>query len=277
MLRLAIRYHLRSQGPQVTVEESQLLENKRNRLQKLIDMFERQADAFLFNHEPTNDAPVMSMGDYAEYDDVDDIDDSGNPPPVATDPSGRHRGVRISDGSGMEDCNAEDIPLFLPSSLGWEWCSRHGLESLARKEAALRYAQVNDAIHRICLALGFKSALFRTQVRNARTQKTKTRAWTAIHTVDTMVHEHVRNYSTARDAHIKVQDPSESSPDLPPLLRTDLRVTTTVLGAAQVGQRNKQRPWIWGFGSSKRRDGTWMDECKSSPLKKCMINAYKGG
>jgi hypothetical protein len=47
MYRLAIRYQLRSPGSRLTMEEAQILENKRNRLQKLIDMFERQADAYL--------------------------------------------------------------------------------------------------------------------------------------------------------------------------------------------------------------------------------------
>jgi hypothetical protein len=38
------------------------------------------------------------------------------------------------------------------------------MKSLAAKEAKLRHAQAGDSIHRIRLALGFKSALFRTQV-----------------------------------------------------------------------------------------------------------------
>ncbi|KAH8984881.1 hypothetical protein EDB86DRAFT_2833343 [Lactarius hatsudake] len=202
-------------------------------------MFKRQADAFLLHHRATDDMRVWSVGDYAEYDNVDDIDDSGNPG-LAT--SSHYHRTQTSDGSGMESPNAEDIPILLPSSLGWEWCSSHGVKSLAMKEAKLRYAQANDCIHRIRLALGFKSALFRTQVRDARTQKTKTRAWTAVHSVDSTVHEHARNYSMARDAYLKVQEASGDVPELPPLQPTDLRVSTAILGAAQVGQRNKQLP-----------------------------------
>ncbi|KAH8994378.1 hypothetical protein EDB86DRAFT_2805115 [Lactarius hatsudake] len=194
------------------------------------------------------------------YDNVDDIDDSGNPGPAS---SGRYHRPHTSTDSGIESLNAEDIPLLLPSSLGWEWCASHSVKTLAMKEAKLRYAQASDSIHRIRLALGFKSALFRTQVRDARTQKTKTRAWTAVHSVDSTVHEHARNYSVARDAYLKVQEASGSFPELPPLRLTDLRVSTAILGAAQVGQRNKQLPWIWSFGTSERQDGTWMDECRS--------------
>ncbi|KAI9447441.1 hypothetical protein H4582DRAFT_2051199 [Lactarius indigo] len=210
------------------MEDAQILENKHNHIQKLIDIFEHQADAFLPHHRATDDAPVWSLGDYAEYDNVDDIDDSGNP------------GLTSS-----ESLNAEDIPLLLPSSLGWEWCASHGIKSLAIKEAKLRYAQASDSIHRICLALGFKSALFRTQVRDAWTQRTKTRAWTAVHSVDSTVHEHAQNYGMAWDAYLKVQEGSGMFPELPPLHLTDLHVSTAILGAAQVGQRNKQLPWIW--------------------------------
>jgi hypothetical protein len=262
MSRLVVRYQLRSRGSRVTAEDAQILENKRNHLQELIDKFERQADAFLLNHKLTDDIPMVALGDYADYDHIDDVDESGDFEPTAKDPSRHHPIPRTSDGPGIEGCNPEDIPLPLPSSLGWEWCARHGVKSLAVKEAKLRYAQANDSIHKIRLALGFKSALFRTQVRESRTQKTKTRAWTAIHSVDTTVHEHSRNYSMARDAYLKAQDPCGGPPELPPLLLTDLHVKTAILGAAQVGQRNAQLPWIWSFGIAVRQDGTWMDECE---------------
>jgi hypothetical protein len=269
--RLGIRYQVRSQGSQVTAEDAQIIENKRNRLQKLIDVFERQADAFLLNYQQTDDILIESMGDYAEYDHVDEMDDSeGLGSPLI-----HHPRAGISDDSSAEGRNAEDISLLLPSTLGWEWCSSRGVQSLAIKEAKLRYAQANDSIHRIRLALGFKSALFRTQVRDARTQKTKTRAWTAIHSVESTVHEHARNYSMARDAYLKVRDPSGGSSELPPLLRTDLRVHTAILGAAQVGQRNQQLPWIWSFGLSVRHDGTWMDECKWPLLSEHMRRTYR--
>ncbi|KAH9007762.1 hypothetical protein EDB83DRAFT_2236202 [Lactarius deliciosus] len=250
-IQLAIRYQLRSHGMN-TIEESHIIENKRIRLQKLVDMFSHQADAFLLHHQPIDDAPIPSLGDYAEYDHVDDMDDSLAPRSKA----------QVSGISGTEGTNAEDIPILLPSTLGLDWCIQHGVRSLAIKEAKLQYAQANDSIHRIRLALGFKSALFRTQVRGAQTQKTKTRAWTAVQNVDTTVHEHARNYGMARDAYIKVQQASDGSLELPPLHATDLRVKTAILGAAEVGQRNTQLPWIWSFGTSNVEGGAWFDECK---------------
>ncbi|KAH9048857.1 hypothetical protein EDB84DRAFT_1556524 [Lactarius hengduanensis] len=248
-MQLAIRYQLQSHGMN-TIEESQIIENKHIRLQKLIDMFSHQADAFLLHHQPIDDAPIPSLGDYAEYDDVDDMDDSIVP----------RSKTKMSDISGTEGTNAEDIPILLPSTLGAEWCILHGVQSLAIKEAKLQYAQANDSIHRMRLALGFKSALFRTKVRGARSQKTKTRAWTAVDNVETTVHQHARNYGMARDAYIKVQQVSDGSLELPQLHATDLHVKTAILGAAEVGQRNTQLPWIWSFGFSNMEGEGWFDE-----------------
>src|SRR6266702_4130063 len=50
--------------------------------------------------------------------------------------------------------------------------------------------------------------------------------------------------------------------ELPQLCWEDLRVSTAILGAAQVGQRNTQLPWIWSFGTTVDQDRTWMDECR---------------
>ncbi|KAH9017156.1 hypothetical protein EDB84DRAFT_1276642 [Lactarius hengduanensis] len=224
-------YQLRAHGLKITTEEAQVIENKRSRLQKLIDMFEHQADSFLL-HEPLADnSPISPL------DDDHSVHALHHPTPQAL------------DGSGMDGINPEEFPVLLPSSLGWEWCVRHRVQSLAKKEVKLRCAQANESIHRIRLALGFKSALFRTQVRPANSQQTKTRAWNAVHIVDTNVNEHARIYSLARDAYRKIRRASSIVQDLPKLHSKDLRVATLVLGSQQTGQRNEQQSWIWGFGS----------------------------
>jgi hypothetical protein len=78
----------------------------------------------------------------------------------------------------------------------------------------------------------------------------------------------------ARDAYLKVLDPSEGSPELPPLQLADLGVKTAILGAAEVGQQNQQLTWIWSFGSSTKQDGKWMDDCEFPLIPKTlMLNA----
>ena len=218
--RLAIRYQLQTQGSQITLEDAQILENKWACLQKLIDMFSHQSSAFILSHASTdNNVPIIPLGDYSEYDQADDIDESGVPKPSEPAYPRQHHRQYVTDGFGL---NAADVSLFLPSSLGWNWCISHGHESLAKKEAMLHYTQATDAIHSIHLTLGFKSALFQTQVQHARTQQTKSRAWSAVHSVDVAVHDHARMYSMARDAYNKVLDPSGESLALPLLQVTNL-------------------------------------------------------
>ena len=146
-----------------------------------------------------------------------------------------------SDGSGMNPANPVDLLIPLPSTFGWEWCVSHGVQSHALKEAQLQLAQANESIHKIRLSLGFKSTIYCTQVRLAKSQKKKTHAQNAIHSVETAVHEHAHIYSMARDAYQRVHPAYPGGPELPQLLPEDLHVATLVLGSEQTGQCNKQK------------------------------------
>ena len=250
-------------GSTLTPEEAQVIDNKQGRLRRLINTFDHNADTFLLHQHSIDDAPIFHFSDYTQYDQPDQPDislgmDVEQPAP-STSP---FTSEGDSDGSGMEAANPADIPILLPSTLGWEWCVSHGVQSLAFKEAQLRLTQVHNSIHKIRLDLGFKSAIFRTQVRLAKSQKRKTRAWSAIHSVERNVHEHARVYSMARDAYMRVHPAYPEGPELPQLLPQDLHVATLVLGSEQTGQHNRQQSWIWSFGQTAADDGTWMDDCK---------------
>ncbi|KAI9439263.1 hypothetical protein H4582DRAFT_1813851, partial [Lactarius indigo] len=69
-----------------------------------------------------------------------------------------------------------------------------------------------------------------------------------------------RIYSMAQDAYRKLHKAAPIPQDLPKLHSKDLHVATLVLGSQQVGQRNTQQSWIWGFGNTTEDDGTWMDD-----------------
>lgn len=253
---MAIKHKLRTLRSEPSINEVQMIENKRTRLQILINAFEHQADMFLIHDLMVEDPAISSLGDYEEFDHTD-----GD----ATTTTTPHHSLRAPpDGSGMDTSNTEDIQILLPSSLGWTWCVSHNAKSLAVKEAQLRQAQANDAIHQIRLALGFKSALFRTQVRPANTQQTKTRAWNAILNVETTLAEHARTYSMARDAYRKLRNHTSIAAELPPLRPEDLQIATLVLGSEQTGQRNRQQSWIWSFGQTTEDNETWMADCESS-------------
>ena len=229
-------------------------------LERLISVFEQQADTFLLHKTSVEDYPISSLGEYDGFDDSEAALNSmeGN------EDAGPLQGLplMVSHGSGMDSLDPEDHPILLPSSLGWKWCHSHGAKSVAEREAQLCNSQANDSIHQICLALGFKSAIFHTQVQPAKTQKTKTHAWQAVHNVDAIVQEHAWMYCMAQDAYHNLHSKSGTAADLPLLLREDLNTETLVLGSEVTGQWNKQQSWIWGFGQTTEDHGSWMDDCK---------------
>ena len=96
--------------------------------------------------------------------------------------------------------NAENISLHLPSQLGRSWCNTNAAEDLAKAELRLWEGQLNDSLHHIRIALSHKSYLFRNDVRPARTQRLKTRAWTEVHAVESTVQHHARVYNRARQS-----------------------------------------------------------------------------
>ena len=158
---------------------------------KLIDKFQHQADTFILHQHGLDHPKISPLDDYDQFDNVDSSlgSDEGEGGPS------RHRtSPRTSDGSWMDHINPEDLPILLPSTLGWMSYVSNGVKSLAAKEAQLWVAQANESIHRIHLALGFKSAIFHTQVRTANSQQKKTCAWNAVKSVDTTVHEHAHIY-----------------------------------------------------------------------------------
>ncbi|KAF8268583.1 hypothetical protein EI94DRAFT_1700161 [Lactarius quietus] len=212
-LQLAIKYQLRTSGTNITTDATVHIDNKRTHLQRLVDTFQHQADSFILAHSHVRDSTISHMGTYDVYDNVDYSEMMRPTDPEHSSHSLDQPLSLSSDSSGMDSPNPEDLPILLSSSLGWNW---------------------------ICLALGFKSALFRTQVRSANTQQTKTHAWTAISSVDTTAHP--------------------DALELPTLTPQDLHVATLVLGSDKPGQCNTQQSWIWSFGQTSEDEGTWMDD-----------------
>jgi hypothetical protein len=153
-------------------------------------MFERQADSYILRHRALENAQIAPLTDYSQFDDINMLDDLEPQVPVQASLHAFHYISHSSDSSGIDSDNAEDLSIILPSSLRWEWCIQNNVQNLAEKEAKLRVAQANDAVHGMCLALGFKSALFCGQVQPANTQRTKTCAWDAVHSADAMVNHH---------------------------------------------------------------------------------------
>ena len=149
---------------------------------------------------------------------------------------------RISPPDSLID--AEHISLHLPSHMGRSWCNRNAAEDLAKAELCLQEGQLNDSLHHIRIALGHKSYLFRNDVRLARTQRLKTRAWAEVHAIESMVQHHARVYNRARRSMLDLDADASLLDRYRVLECQDLRVDTTVIAPDVRRQRNKSLPWF---------------------------------
>ncbi|KAI9442811.1 hypothetical protein BJY52DRAFT_1229112 [Lactarius psammicola] len=87
-------------------------------------MFEHRADSYLLHYRFTEDAPTLPLGDYSEFDHVDIVDGSGASHTTGPSSPTHCHTPCTSDGSGINNVNAEDISILLPSTLGWECMAR---------------------------------------------------------------------------------------------------------------------------------------------------------
>ena len=74
--------------------------------------------------------------------------------------------------------------IMLPSSLAAGKTEHLSLRPFALIETKLQKGQITDALEGLYLALGEKSLCFRTQVRNANSQRMTHHAWDNVHKLD---------------------------------------------------------------------------------------------
>jgi hypothetical protein len=256
---------VRKIGSHPTPDQKRDVVLRRSQLQDKVETFQRQAGNIL--HAVVNDADD-SWGDDcsreaysgAEFDGIGEEDDEelGSAAEVHYQPQLPRN--RPRDGH----IDAEHISVHLPSHLGRSWCNSNAAEDLAKAELCLREGQLNDSLHHIRIALGHKSYLFRNNVRPARTQRLKTRAWAEVHAVESTVQHHARVYNHARRAMLDLGAEASLLDRYKVLERQDLRIDTAVIAPNVRGQRNKSLPWFWSMDIQRDADvGAWMNDCRS--------------
>jgi hypothetical protein len=168
-------------------------------------------------------------------------------------------------GEGEDDCVfcPEDSKIWLPSSFGRNQCLENGWEALAEEELKLRISQANEFLSKIRLGLGGKATLYRTTLRPAKSQDTKTRARQKIAQVTATINKHARSYRHIRNAMIKLDASEATMETFKPLLDTELNVSTDVTEENRYGQRNDQLAWFWRQGPNGASSSHgWMEERK---------------
>ena len=262
--RLSLQALVRKIGSHPTPDQKRDIALRRSRLQDRIDVFQRQAGSML--HAISNDADDSWGDDYtretytgAEFDGIGEEDDD-----ELDSAAEGHHGIQLPKNNPQEGrIDAEYISLHLPSHFGRSWCNRNAAEDLAKAELRLREGQLNDSLHHIRIALGHKSYVFRNDVRPARTQRLKTRAWAEVHAVESTVQHHARVYNRARKSMVDLDAEAPLLDRYKALERQDLRINTTVIAPDVRGQRNKSLPWFWSMDVQRDADvGPWMNDCR---------------
>ena len=269
--RLSLQALVRTLGSHPTSDQKMDIALRRSRLQDKVDTFQKQAASIL--HTVSNDADDSWSDDYtreiytgAEFDGVGEEEDYG-----LDSAAKEHHQTEFPRSSPLNGCiNAENIPLHLLSHMGQSWCNRNAAEDLAKAELRLLEGQLNDSLHHIRIALGHKSYLFRNNVRPARTQRLKTRAWGEVHAVESTVQHHARVYNRAWQSMVDLGAETFLLDRYKVLKRQDLRTETTVIAPHVCGQRNKSLPWFWSMDARRDADvGAWMDDCTCFSFHAC--------
>jgi hypothetical protein len=218
---------------------------RRERIQSRIDTFHAKAPLYLTDVELNIERNDWIADD---ADDVDDVDD---------DPF-------TSQVDSMSDqVDAECLPILLPSTIGWENCMDADLSEIIEKELTLRQGQANDALQGVRMALGKKSFLFRTRLRQSTSKVQKLRSWTDIGLVEAGVRHQAKVYRKARRALMALGASEDIMKRYQMLKKEDLRVSTVVVDLNARGQRNAKLAWFWSMdveGDSSK--DALMTECE---------------
>jgi len=159
--------------------------------------------------------------------------------------------------------------ITLPSALAPGEIDRLSLKPIALIEAELRKGQVTDALEGLRLALGEKSLCFRTEVRNANSQRTTHRAWDNVHKLDAQARKCRSSYRQARRALQCLNIDPGYQATLHDITDHDLKVTGDITDERRFGQRTDTLPWFWRVGDGTDSSGPRMQECVYFCLPSC--------
>lgn len=259
--RLAIMQISSKMGPNSTTKQRIQLAQQRQKVVASMKSFETVARKFLPTAVFTARLPTVPDAAMpgVQWDDTGDVVEH----PETT---------SVESNADPDESRPETHSIALPSTMGYDFLKAHSLTHLAAIELELRRGQMNDALQAIRTGIGYKSLLYRTKVRKAKSYKTKLRSYDEVSVADDNVRKHVRVYLHARlaitrlydwDDHEQRQTITELLTRYRNITREDLRANTTVLEAFTPGLRQMHASWIWHFeDNAAGRGNAWMDNCK---------------
>jgi hypothetical protein len=249
--------------------ERSAIEDQRARLERKIMTFHESMEMYM--DIPEEDQTSMATTLMDEWDDLDDDDEVTDEEATSNDEmmyskrAGKETRLKVTIEGDSEGVCAEKLLLMLPSTLGRAKINKLGLQVLASQEIQLRQGQANDALAALRLELGYKALLFRSDVRNSKDTKGKTRAWGKVRRSSREVQKHLLCYKRARKALQSLGASSEILDKYKEIGDEDLKVNSDMVEENRFGQRNYKLAWFWRLGpevQSDTVDDGWMEECE---------------
>jgi hypothetical protein len=174
--------------------------------------------------------------------------------------------VNLEDNSELVDDEipAEDMGLWMPSSVPYDQVFSAHLFGLQAEELELRKGQANDCLERIWLALGYKAIIYRQHFRSANSVWTGTRSKQEARRCHIKIEKYVRSYQRARLAMERLGMDQDSLENIyQEILPEQLNIDKEVTEENQFGQGSDKLAWLWRVnGAKKSQKDAWMNKCE---------------
>jgi hypothetical protein len=163
-----------------------------------------------------------------------------------------------------EEIAAEDMGIWMPSSLLHDQATQLGLSALQAEELELRKGQANDCLEKIRFSLGHKAIIYRQHFRSADSVWTGTRSKQEAQRCRLKIEKLVRSYQRARAAMERLGvDEDTLARTYQEILPEQLSVDKEVTEENRFGQGSDKLAWFWRVnGARESQQDAWMNECE---------------
>lgn len=241
--RVLLRLEFSKRKTQLSIEDRLKLHEKRRRLQSRIDSFIAEGESIL----PEETQPRGNRRRVGMFGRGDDDDGSDSEVEEADE---------SDDGSvnsfADPDANAaypERQQLPLPSSMHVSADSSTPLQNLAEQQLELEKGQANDALHKLRIAIGHTSFIYRHRIQKARGYDARTRAHDEVRAANKTIDQYAETYRACREAMQALGADDETLGKYQELKDEHLKADTVTMNPNEPGQRNYKLAWIWGLAA----------------------------
>ncbi|KAG1784794.1 uncharacterized protein HD556DRAFT_1250836, partial [Suillus plorans] len=161
-----------------------------------------------------------------------------------------------------EEILAEEMGIWMPSSVPYQDALALGLGPLQAEELELRKGQANDCLEKLRMALGHKAIIYRQYFRSANSTWAGTRSKQEAQRCQLKIDKCVRSYQRARSAMEGLgMDKATLGSLYQPISPTELSIDKEVTEENRFGQGSDRLAWFWrGNNASQGQDDAWIDE-----------------